>query len=237
VGHVSRIWRMASNMAIVLPFHSSPSLETIEQAVACIQAGGVLAVPTDSYYALAVGIYQPAALERLLSIKAHRNHKTFPVLVGEISQLNQLVDNVPEIAIKLIQQFWPGLLTLVLKAKPHVSSVIISEQGTIGVRQPNHSLLCYLLIHTGPLTGTSANRTGRAPAMTAENVQAQLGADIDVILDGGPTFGGQPSTVLQVEPELRLFRQGKISLVAIQDILGKGISVGSCHARIEAKAD
>ncbi|MEC4680575.1 MAG: L-threonylcarbamoyladenylate synthase [Nitrospirota bacterium] len=213
-------------MATVLPFNSPPSPHTIEQAVACVQEGGVLAVPTDSYYALAVGIFQPAALEQLRVIKGNRDRKPFPVLIGDPSQLDQLVDHVPEIATKLMQQFWPGLLTVVLKAKPHVSPVLMSESGTIGVRQPNHSLLCNLLMHTGPLTGTSANRTGQAPAMTVENVQHQLGADIDLILDGGPTPGGQPSTVLQVEPELRLLRQGEIPLSAIQNVLGNGILAG-----------
>ncbi len=213
-------------MATVLPFNSPPSPHIIEQMVACVQGGGVLAVPTDSYYALAVGAFQQVALERLLGIKADRDHKPFPVLIGDISQLDQLVDEVPEIGRKLIQKFWPGLLTLVLKAKAHVSPVLMSELGAIGVRQPNHSLLCNLLIHTGSLTGTSANRTGQVPAMTAENVQHQLGSEIDLILDGGPTSGGQPSTVLQVEPELRLLRQGKIPLSAIQNVLGNRILPG-----------
>ena len=213
-------------MATVLSFHSPLSLHIIEQVVVCVQAGGVLALPTDSYYALAVGVFQPVALERLLCIKADRDHKPFPVLIGDISQLDQLVDEVPDIARTLIQKFWPGLLTLVLKAKPHVSPVCMSESGTIGVRQPNHSLLCNLLIHTGPLTGTSANRTGKAPAITAEIVQHQLGADIDLVLDGGPTPGGQPSTVLQVEPELCLLRQGEIPLSVIQNVLENGILAG-----------
>jgi L-threonylcarbamoyladenylate synthase len=213
-------------MASVLPFHSPPSLHVIKKALACIQAGGVLAVPTDSYYALAVGAFQPGALERLLGIKADRKHKPFPVLISDISQVDQLVVNVPEIAKKLIQQFWPGLLTLVLKANPHLSPVIISEQGTIGVRQPNDSRLRELLKQTGPLTGTSANRTGQSPAQSAEDVIEQLGSKIDLILDGGPTPGGQPSTVVQVEPDLRILRQGAISMVAIQDVLENGLLPG-----------
>lgn len=199
-------------MATILPFHSPLSLHTLEQAVDCIQAGGVLAVPTDSYYALAVGIFQPAALERLLGIKGKRDHKPFPVLIGAPSQLDHLVDEVPEIARKLMQQFWPGLLTLALKAKLPLFPVITTEQGTIGVRQPNHSQLCELLKETGPLTGTSANCTGQPPAQSAEDVAQQLGQRIDLILDGGLTPGGLPSTVLQVEPELRILRQGAIPL-------------------------
>ena len=207
-------------MAVILPFNFPPSPKIIEQALACVQSGGVLAVPTDSFYALAVGIFQPAALEHVLEIKGDRDHKPFPVLIGDPSQLDQLVDEVPELAKKLIQQFWPGLLTLVLKAKRSVSPVLMSESGTIGVRQPNYSQLCNLLICTGPLTGTSANRMGQSPAITAEDVQRHLGDEVALILDGGPTAGGQPSTVLQVEPELRIIRQGAISRSAIHEVLG-----------------
>ena len=207
-------------MAIILPLNVPPSPQVIEQAVTCIQAGGVLAIPTDSFYALAVGVFQPTALERLLAIKGHRDHKPFPVLMADPSQLDQLIDEVPEIAKKLIQEFWPGLLTLVFKTKPHMSPMLMSEQGTIGLRQPNDPRVCQLLKKTGPLTGTSANRTGHLPAQSAEEVFQQVGSEIDLILDGGPTPGGQPSTVLQVEPSLRIIRQGAISRQAIQKILG-----------------
>ena len=211
-------------MAIILPFNFPPSPQIIEQALACVQAGGVLAVPTDSFYALAVGIFQPAALEQLLAIKGDRAHKPFPVLIGDPSQLDQLVDEVPEVAKKLRQQFWPGLLTLLFKAQAHLPPVLISENGSVGVRQPNHSQLCNLLIRTGPLTGTSANRTGQDPAVTAEEVQHELGVNIDLILDGGQTSGGQPSTVFQIQPELRIIRQGAISLSAIYEVLKPDIA-------------
>lgn len=207
-------------MALILPFNFPPSPQIIEQAVVCIQAGGVMSVPTDSYYALAVGAFQPTALEQLRAIKGHRDHKPFPVLIGDLSQLDQLVDHVPEIAKKLMKQFWPGLLTLVLKTQAHPSSVLTNKQGTVGVRQPNDSRLCELLKQTGPLTGTSANRTGQPPAQFAEKVIQQLGSQIDLILDGGSTPGGQPSTVLQVEPELRILRQGAIPTQALQQAVG-----------------
>lgn len=217
---------MVSNMAIILPLNSPPSPHIIEQAVACIQTGGVLAIPTDSFYALAVGIFQPAALERVLAIKGDRDHKPFPVLISDPSQLNPLVNEVPDLAKKLMQQFWPGLLTLVLKANSQMAPVLMSESGIIGVRQPNDSRVLELLKQTGPLTGTSANLTGQAPAQSVEEVIQQLGSEIDLILDGGQTPGGQPSTVLQVEPELRIFRQGNIPLSAIQNVLGKVVLSG-----------
>lgn len=201
-------------MATILPFHSPLSPNTLEQAVACIQAGGVLAVPTDSYYALAAGVFQPAALERVLEVKGKRDDKPFPVLIGDPSQLDRLVDDVPEIARKLMQQFWPGLLTVVLNAKVPLSPVIISEQGAIGIRQPHDSRLCELLMQAGPFTGTSANYVGQSPAQSVEDVMQQFGQNIDLILDGGLTPGGQPSTVLQVEPELRILRHGAIPISA-----------------------
>ena len=192
-------------MAVILPFNFPPSPKIIEQALACVQSGGVLAVPTDSFYALAVGIFQPAALEQLLAIKGDRDHKPFPVLIGDPSQLDQLVDEVPELAKKLRQKFWPGLLTLVLKAQANLPPVLTSEQGTVGVRQPNYSQLCNLLICTGPLTGTSANRMGQSPAITAEDVQRHLGDEVALILDGGPTAGGQPSRCYKLSQNSALF--------------------------------
>ena len=210
-------------MATILPFSFPPSPQVIEQAVACIQGGGVLVIPTDSFYALAVGVFQPAALKRLQAIKGDRDHKPFPVLISDPSQLDQVADDPPELAEKLIQQFWPGLLTLLLKAKPYILPVLKGEGGTIGVRQPDDSRVCEILKQTGPLTGTSANRTGHPPAQTVEEVIQQLESDIDLILDGGPTPGGEPSTVLQVEPDLRILRQGKIPLSAIQTVLGNVI--------------
>ena len=212
-----------NNMAIILPFSFPPSPQVIEQAVACIQGGGVLAIPTDSFYALAVGVFQPAALKRLGAIKGERDHKPFPVLISDPSELDQVADDPSELAEKLIKQFWPGLLTLLLKAKPYMLPVLKGESGTIGVRQPDDSRVCEILKQTGPLTGTSANRTGHPPAQSAEEVMQHLEAEIDLVLDGGRTPGGQPSTLLQVEPDFRIVRPGAISQQAIKTVLGNGI--------------
>ncbi len=203
-------------MALVLPLAAASFPYIIEQSVLCLRGGGVLAIPTDSFYALAVSAFQSEALEKLQAIKGDRGHKPFPVLIGDLSQLDQLVDDVPEIAEKLIQRFWPGLLTLTLRAKPQLSARVVSAEGTIGVRQPNDVRICELINQTGPLTGTSANRSGQLPLRFAQEVEQQIGAGIDLILDGGQTPGGQPSTVLQVEPQVRIIRQGAILLEAIQ---------------------
>ena len=206
-------------MATILPLNSTPSLQLIHQVAQCLQEGGVVAVPTDSFYALAVSPFNQVALERLIHIKGERSHKPFPVLVGDPSQLVRLTEDIPDVVRTLIAEFWPGLLTLVLQARSTLSPILTGGQGTIGVRQPNDPRVCELLKHTGPLTGTSANRTGQPPAQSAADVIQQLGSAVDLIVDGGPTPGGLPSTVLQVEPELRILRQGAISRDRLQQVL------------------
>ncbi len=184
-------------------------------------------MPTDSFYALAVSPFNEMALERLIHIKGERNHKPFPVLVGDPSQLDWLTEVIPDVARTLIKEFWPGLLTLILQARSTLSPTLTGGQGTIGIRQPNDPRVCELLKHTGPITGTSANRSGQSPALSAEDVNQQLGSVVDLIVDGGLSPGGQPSTVLQVVPEARILREGAISRLKLQEVLdrkGKSLS-------------
>lgn len=206
-------------MATVLPLYSPPSPDLIHQVAQCLQEGGVIAVPTDSFYGLAVNPFNQAALERLMHIKGERSYKPFPVLIGDPSQLVRLTEIIPDVAQALIKEFWPGLLTLVLQARSTLSPILTGGQGTIGVRQPNDPRVCELLKHTGPLTGTSANRSGQPPAQCTEDVIQQLGAVIDLIVDGGSTPGGQPSTVLQLVGEVRILRQGAIPRDRLQQVL------------------
>ncbi|MDH3503870.1 MAG: L-threonylcarbamoyladenylate synthase [Nitrospirota bacterium] len=208
-------------MATILQLSSTPSPQLIQQVAQCLQEGGVVAVPTDSFYALAVSPFNKMALERLMHIKGERSHKPFPVLVGDTSQLIRLTEDIPDVARTLMEEFWPGLLTLVLQARSTLSPILTGGQGTIGVRQPNDPRVCELLTHTGPVTGTSANRTGGTPPQTAEEILRQLGFEIDLILAGGSTPGGQPSTVLQVVPEARILREGAISRLKLQEVLDR----------------
>jgi len=208
-------------VATILQLSSTPSPQLIQQVAQCLQEGGVVAVPTDSFYALAVSPFNKMALERLMHIKGERSHKPFPVLVGDTSQLIRLTEDIPDVARTLMEEFWPGLLTLVLQARSTLSPILTGGQGTIGVRQPNDPRVCELLTHTGPVTGTSANRTGGTPPQTAEEILRQLGFEIDLILAGGSTPGGQPSTVLQVVPEARILREGAISRLKLQEVLDR----------------
>ncbi|WNM62010.1 L-threonylcarbamoyladenylate synthase [Candidatus Nitrospira neomarina] len=208
-------------MATVLQLNSPPQPQLIHQVAQCLQEGGVVAVPTDSFYALSVSPFNEMALKRLMDIKGERSHKPFPVLVGDPSQLDWLTEVIPDVARTLMKEFWPGLLTLILQARPTLSPILTGGQGTIGVRQPNDPRVCELMTHIGPLTGTSANRSGQPPAQSAGDVMEHLGAVVDVVVDGGPAPGGQPSTVLQILPELCILRQGAISRLKLQEVLDR----------------
>ncbi|HBP90600.1 MAG TPA: threonylcarbamoyl-AMP synthase, partial [Nitrospiraceae bacterium] len=142
-----------------------------------------------------------------------------PVLVGDPSQLDWLTEVIPDVARILMKEFWPGLLTLIFQARSTLSPILTGGQGTIGIRQPNDPRVCELMTHIGPLTGTSANRSGQPPAESVGDVMEQLGAVVDVIVDGGPTPGGQPSTVLQVEPKIRIIRDGAVTRSQLELVL------------------
>lgn len=219
-----------------------------------MRRGGVLAVGTESAYALAASVSVESALERVVRIKRRPVGKPLLALIADREQLAPLVRVVPPWAEAVLNTCWPGPLTVIFPAQPTVSPVLTAgaagttagtgaatteaaagmtmvptaadaaAAGTaaatgIGVRQPAPSFLRALLRHTGPLTGTSANRSGAAPCLTAEEVRASLGDDVDVILDTGPAPGGQPSTLLSVVDAPVILRAGPVSAREIQSAL------------------
>jgi len=206
-------------MAKVLPFPPDPSEGIIKEATCCIQQDGILAFATESFYALAAGVERAPAIQRVLIMKGDRDAKPILVLIGERTQLHPLVSELPPGTDELINHFWPGPLTLVLPAASHLSDLLTCGTGTIGVRQPHNSRLLKLLPATGPLTGTSANRSGEKPLQDPLEVEEAFGLDLDLILDSGTSPGGSPSTVLSLVGEIRLLRVGPVSSQAIQEVL------------------
>jgi L-threonylcarbamoyladenylate synthase len=184
-----------------------------------LRTQGLLAVPTETYYGLSVRPTDEPALQRLIEVKGRPPDKPILVLIAHRGQLAGLVESVPPAAAVLMESFWPGALTIVFPASPDLSPLLTAGTGTIGVRLSPLHTLTELLEQTGPLTGTSANRSSDPPLDRAEDVQRMLGAAIDVILDGGQTPGGQASTVIDARDQPRLIRDGATSTQLIREAL------------------
>ncbi|MCC6139811.1 MAG: threonylcarbamoyl-AMP synthase [Nitrospira sp.] len=184
-----------------------------------VQAGGVLAIPTETYYGLGANPFDGTAVARLLSMKGRPDGKPILVLIGDRAQLQELVGDVSPAAQVLMEAFWPGPLTLVFASSARLPLSVTAGTGTVGVRHTSHAALAELLQRTGPLTGTSANRSGEPPVQTAAEVERTIGSLIDVIVDAGPTQGGLPSTVLSMCDGVRMIREGPIDRTMIQQAL------------------
>ncbi|MDY7037331.1 MAG: L-threonylcarbamoyladenylate synthase, partial [Thermodesulfobacteriota bacterium] len=171
----------------------------LNKAVEIIISGGIVAYPTESFYGLAVNISNEKAIQRLFIVKKRRKDNPVLILIPSIEVLDQYVIHVSETARKLMDQFWPGGLTMIFKAGPNISSLLTGNTDKIGVRLSNHPAATALTRAVGvPITGTSANISGRPACLNAGEVYDSLGKDIDFILDGGETKGGSGSTILDV---------------------------------------
>ncbi len=206
-------------MAKILPVPSDPPSSFFVPIVDLVRRGGLLAVGTESSYALAASVLALQALDRVVDAKKRPSGKPLLVLIGERSQFETLAGSVPSWVHAMVNEFWPGPLTVIVPAQSGLSPVLTAGTGTIGIREPAPAFLRALLRHTGPLTGTSANRSGQIPCLTAEEVEASLGHAVDVILDTGPAPGNQPSTLLSVVDEPTILRAGPVSANEIQRVL------------------
>jgi L-threonylcarbamoyladenylate synthase len=176
---------------------------------------GLIALPTESFYGLAVAPFDEQALARLWKVKARSEGKPILILIGDGSQLEPFVQSIPPAATILMNAFWPGPLTIVFPAAIGLSGAVTAGTGSVGIRLSAWQPLRDLLRRVGPVTGTSANREGMPPFTTAEEVQHSLGDALDLIIDAGPTPGGRPSTVIDVRGPIRIIRDGAIERNAI----------------------
>lgn len=186
--------------------------DALPRALEILDQGGVIAFPTDTVYGLGARVDLPEAIARLYTAKARPPEKAIPVLIGTVNDLQRVAVDLPEVAHLLGQRFWPGPLTLVVPRHPALPA-ILGPLPTVGVRQPDHPAALALLRAAGPLAVTSANRSGGANARSADEVLAQLDGHIPLILDGGITPGGSPSTVVDcTTSELKILRPGPLAL-------------------------
>ncbi|THJ24731.1 MAG: threonylcarbamoyl-AMP synthase [Nitrospira sp. CG24E] len=188
----------------------------LADSVRCLlKESGLIALPTESFYGLAVVPSDKQALARLWEVKGRSEGKPILLLIGERSQLEPLVRSIPYAATLLMNAFWPGPLTIVFPAAQGLPDAVTAGTGSVGIRLSAWQPLVNLLRLVGPVTGTSANREGMAPPRTAEEVQRNLGDRLDLIIDAGPTPGGQPSTVIDVRGPIRIVRAGSVDRGAI----------------------
>jgi L-threonylcarbamoyladenylate synthase len=169
---------------------------SLEAAVAALGRGQIVAYPTETFYGLAVDAADPAAIERLYALKGRGAEKALSLIVAG-DMLAGLVSEIPAVAARLISAHWPGPLTLVLPARPGLPAGLVDD-GCVAVRESPHALARALVQGLGrPITATSANRAGQPPARTAAEVRAAF-AQGCLVLDGGETAGGRPSTLVRV---------------------------------------
>lgn len=190
----------------ILPFRLQDDLaEALSEAKRCLAGGGVVLVPTETFYGLACDPWSKKGVSRVLELKDRPRDMALPVLAADWDQVDRLT-RVPEAWRGRLKAVWPGPITAVL---PTRTGLAASLKATVAVRIPGHGLLRRMLAETGPLTGTSANRHGDSPAVTVEDATMSLIGEPDLALDGGPSPGGQPSTLVDLTGvRARILRQG-----------------------------
>lgn len=193
--------------------------EVIQQACEVLRRGGLVAFPTDTLYALGANALDPAAIERVLAVKGRHHGKPLSVLVPSVEAGVGLAAALPDVVRSLMQAFWPGALTVVVKASPPIPSVLRGAAGTVGLRMPAGAVAQALLTaFGGPIIGTSANKSGGADPADAKTVQKAVGGQIDLVLDGGRVALGVPSTVIDCTTDpARILREGAISRARLQE--------------------
>ncbi len=193
----------------------------IAESVSAVRRGELIVLPTDTVYGIGCDAFTPSAVQALLDAKGRGRDMPPPVLVGSVRAATALVEDLGTYGQDLIDEFWPGALTLVCRANRNLSWDLGETKGTVAVRMPLHDLALELLKETGPLAVSSANLSGRPAARSAEEAEQQLGEKVSIYLDGGPAGLGEASTIVDLTgPVPRLLRAGAISAEKIRSIVG-----------------
>jgi L-threonylcarbamoyladenylate synthase len=185
----------------------------IDAAVTSARAGELIVLPTDTVYGVGADAFVPAAVTTMLAAKGRGRSMPPPVLVGTTRAAAALADDLGAFGQDLIDEFWPGALTLVFRASPTLLWDLGDTKGTVALRMPLHAVALEVLKQTGPLAVSSANRHGHPAAVTVDGAQEQLGESVSVYLDGGPCADNVPSTILDLTGTIpKVLRAGAISV-------------------------
>jgi len=205
---------MVKSKMMVFSLEKSDVKEVIAKSLQVLKGGGIIAYPTESFYALGVIATDDAAVHKLCRIKNRPVNKPLPVIVGDMTTLKSIVRFIPLQAEILMKKFWPGPLTMIFEAVSGLPELLTGGSDRIAVRIPGESVALQLSRELGlPITATSANLSGSTPARMAEGVIDYFGESIDLVIDDVETPGGKPSTIVDVTIEpFRILREGRITL-------------------------
>jgi len=194
----------------------------IANAVAALRAGEVIGLPTETVYGLAADAMNPAAVARIFALKGRPLDHPLIVHIAGIEQLPRFAREIPNSARQLAAAFWPGPLTLILRRQADVPDAVTGNQDTVGLRAPAHPLAQQVLrAFAGGLAAPSANRFGRISATRAEHVREEFGAQLPLLLDGGPCRIGIESSIVDLSAQTpRILRPGAISRAQIEAVIG-----------------
>jgi L-threonylcarbamoyladenylate synthase len=193
---------------------NDPDPKKIREAAKIIKAGGIVAFPTETVYGIGAGIFNKEAINKIYKIKGRSRKKPLQILLDRPSKVKLLANKLSKKAKELMKKYWPGPMTLVLFRSRMVPSAAVAGQNTVGIRIPDHKVILELIKASGtPIAATSANRSGMRPPVTAGEVMSNLKDDVDLILDGGKTKLGIPSTVIDATKKSpKVLRGGSIHI-------------------------
>jgi tRNA threonylcarbamoyl adenosine modification protein (Sua5/YciO/YrdC/YwlC family) len=192
----------------------------IAAAALAVQRGQLVVLPTDTVYGVGADAFTPAAVQRLLAAKGRGREMPPPVLISAATTLDALAVGVPSYARALVEELWPGPLTLVCRQQPSLVWDLGDTRGTVAVRMPDHDVALELLGRTGPMAVSSANRSGLPAATDADAAEEMLGASVEVLLDAGRSPSAEASTIVDVTGDTgRVLRLGAVPLVRLNQIV------------------
>jgi len=197
----------------------SQRADGLAAAVTAVLNGELVVLPTDTVYGLGTDAFSPTAVTRLLNAKGRGRDMPPPVLVGSVRAAIALVEDLGPDGQRLIDEFWPGGLTIVCRAARTLQWDLGETRGTVAIRMPEDAVALDLLRETGPMAVSSANLTGQSAATTAHGAREQLGEAVSVYLDHGTAAGGVASTIVDLTgPQPRLLRRGAISVGRLREV-------------------
>ena len=227
-------------------FLSNCSADALATAAQALKDGSLVAFPTETVYGLGAGATNPTAVARIYEVKGRPADHPLIVHIADLKYLEQWISDIPEYAIALAREFWPGPMTLVLRRSELAKDFITGGQGSVGIRIPDNSLALGLLEAFHKLGGAgiaapSANRFGQVSPTTAEAVQEELGEYLlatDLVLDGGQSLVGVESTIIDCTGDLpRILRPGAITIEMIKEVTGLNISSSIDKESVDVKQD